>query len=336
MLTVSKSRSDLLLVAATILGTLAIHHHLEARNKAVPGQIAGGHVRHAQPFANSPLEVRSAGWKEIALRTYRRFEEDRVLAIAAGTVFYGLLAMFPAITAVVSSYGLFADPSTIAANLQSLAITLAVGSFAVVQDQVARWLAKGSAALSLTFAGSLVFALWSANAGMKAMIDALNVVYEEEESRGFLRLNLVSLGLTIAALAAILLMVGAVVAAPIALQHLGIDQHSARWIKYGRWPLLGVLVLFALAVLYRIGPSRKAPRWQWLSPGAAAACGLWLAGSSLLSWYLSNFGNYSATYGSLGAAIGLMMWMWLTSISVLYGAELNSEMERQVDLPTRA
>jgi membrane protein len=284
-----------------------------------------GHGR----FSGSPLQIPWAGWKDILWRTYVRTGEDRLLAIAAGVVFFGLLAVFPAVTALVSSYGLFADPSTIGANLQTLALMLPEGSFQIVQDQIARVLAKGGTALGATFLFGLALAIWSANAGVKAVIDALNVVYEEKEKRSFLRLNLLSLAFTCGGIAALLLMVSAVVAVPLALDHVGLAPESRLIVSLARWPLLFMILLLALGLLYRFGPSRRAARWEWLSVGTLAAALLWIAGSSLLSWYLSNFGNYSATYGSLGAAIGLMMWMWMSAIIVLCGAELNSEIERQ-------
>jgi membrane protein len=279
----------------------------------------------AVPSRDKPAAPRD--WKAILWRTFQQIDEDRLLATAAGVVFYGLLAIFPAVTALVSSYGLFADPTTISANLQSLAVMLPDGAFAIVQDQIARVLSKGNGTLGVTFIFGLLMAIWSANAGMKAIFDALNVVYEEHETRGFLRLNLTSLGFTIAALAAILLMVGGVIAVPLALQRLGLGERGEWIIGLGRWPALVLFLLTALAILYRFGPSRTNARWQWISPGAVAATLLWLAGSSLLSWYLSNFGNYTATYGSLGAAIGLMTWMWMSAIIVLCGAELNSEID---------
>ena len=330
-------RSDLLLVVATVLGTLAIQRHIELvksgtslpRRRFQGAGASQAHQAHLQPSAQSPVDIKPVGWKEILVRTYQQINEDRLLAIAAGVVFYGLLALFPAITALVSSYGLFADTSTIADNLRTLAVMLPEGSFVIVQDQVARVVSKGNGALSFAFVLSLLLALWSANAGMKAIMDALNVVYDEEETRSFVKLNLISLSLTVAALAAILIMAGAVVAVPLVLEHVGIGKEAELLVKIGRWPALVLLLLFALAVLYRFGPSRQAPRWQWLSVGAVVGSGLWLAGSSLLSWYLANFGDYNATYGSLGAVIGLMMWLWMSAIIVLAGAELNSEVEHQ-------
>jgi membrane protein len=238
------------------------------------------------------------------------------------------------VTALVSSYGLFADPATIGANLQTLALMLPEGSFQIVQDQIARVLDKGSAALGGTFLFGLALALWSANAGVKAIIDALNAVYEEREKRSFVKLNLLSLAFTTCGIAALLLMVSAVVAFPLALNHLGLKPQSQFIASLARWPLIFVVLLVALEILYRFGPSRRAPRWEWLSVGTLAAALLWIAGSVALSWYLSNFGNYNATYGSLGAAIGLMMWMWMSAIIVLCGAELNSEIEHQTAVDT--
>ncbi|MCP3447528.1 YihY/virulence factor BrkB family protein [Bradyrhizobium sp. CCGUVB14] len=279
--------------------------------------------------STSPFAIPWSGWKDILWRTYQRIDDDRLLATAGGVVFFGLLAIFPAVTALVSSYGLFADPSTISDNLQTLAMMLPQGTFQIVEDQVARVVSKGNTALGATFAFGLVLAIWSANAGVKSIFDALNVAYEEREKRGVIKLNLISLSFTVGGIVALLLMVAAVVAFPLALDHLGIAPESKLIVALARWPLLLVILLAALAILYRFAPSRDAPRWQWLSIGAVTAALLWIAGSALLSWYLSAFANYNATYGSLGAAIGLMTWMWMSAIVIMFGAELNSEVERQ-------
>jgi len=284
-----------------------------------------GRGRHS----TSPFIIPWAGWKDIFWRTYQRIDDDRLLATAGGVVFFGLLAIFPAVTALVSSYGLFANPSTITDNLQTLAMMLPEGAFQIVAEQVGRVVSNGNATLGVTFLVGLVLAVWSANAGVKSIFDALNVAYEEREKRSFIRLNMVSLAFTVGGIVALLLMVGAVVAFPLALDHLGMAPESKLIVALARWPLLFIILLAALAILYRFAPSRDAPRWQWLSVGALAAAILWIAGSSLLSWYLSAFANYNATYGSLGAAIGLMMWMWMSAIVVMFGAELNSEIERQ-------
>jgi membrane protein len=329
----ARPEDNLLLMAATAILILTAQHFFQAGTRAgSPGLAAvpAGALPHQHSArSDNPPAVRRANWKTILWRIYERSNDDRLLATAAGVVFFGLLAVFPAVTALVSSYGLFADPATIGANLQTLALMLPEGSFQIVQDQIARVLAKGPAALGGTFLFGLALALWSANAGVKAIIDALNVVHEVRETRSFIRLNLLSLALTAGGIAALLLMVSAVVAFPLAFNHIGFSSEGRFILGLARWPLLFVVLLVALSVLYRFGPDRPAPRWEWAGVGTLAAALLWIAGSGALSWYLSNFGNYNATYGSLGAAIGLMMWMWMSATAVLFGAELNSEIERQ-------
>ncbi len=233
----SSWQNDLALVAATSLATIAVYRHL-LRTDQFPETAKGTEYASAETLSHgrlshSPLQIPLAGWKDILRRTYQQINEDRLIATAAGVVFFGLLAIFPAITALVSSYGLFADPSTIGSNLQSLAVMLPEGSFSIVQEQIARVLAKGSSSLGVTFLVGLLIAIWSANAGMKAIIDALNVVYDEKEKRGFVKLNLVSLSFTIAALGAILLMVGAVVVLPLVLP-VGQGAPGALIIRFGR------------------------------------------------------------------------------------------------------
>src|SRR5215210_446396 len=279
--------------------------------------------------ATSPWKMPWAAWKDILWRTYQQIGDDRLLAVAAGVVFFGLLAMFPAITALVSSYGLFTDAQTIGEHLSFLSQVLPAGAFQIVQDQINRVVEKGSTKLGFGFLFGLALALWSANAGMKAIIDALNVIYDEEEKRGFIKLNLVSLALTLGGLVAVLLAVASIVVFPLVMARFGLGGLTEIIATLLRWPILLVMVMFGLAVLYRYGPSRRQPKWEWISVGSVLATLLWIAGSGALSYYLSNFGNYDATYGSLGAAIGLMTWMWMSSIVILFGAELNSEIEHQ-------
>ena len=284
-----------------------------------------GRGRHA----SSPWEIPWAGWKDILWRTYARIGDDRLLAVAAGVVFYGLLAIFPAITALVSLYGLFAKASTISEHLSLASGVLPAGGMEIIQEQINRITAKGDAKLSIAFASSLALTLWSANAGMKAVIDALNVTYEEKEKRGFIKLNLISLALTGGAILVLLVAIGAIVVLPLVLAYIGLGGWTETLLRLLRWPLLLCMVILALAVLYRFGPSRESPRWEWITAGSAFAAVTWLCGSALLSWYLANFANYDATYGSLGAAIGMMIWIWMSSIVILLGAELNSEVEHQ-------
>jgi membrane protein len=340
---------SLLLIAATTILILTAQRYFQINKpRKSPSALADPEVTGRSTLGSAisqsaqrhhptnPFQIPWEGWEQILWRTYEQIDEDRLLAIAAGVVFFGLLAIFPAITALVSFYGLFANPSTISANLQTLALILPEGSFEIVQDQIGRVLAKGNPELGATFLFGLALAIWSANAGVKAIMDALNVVYDEREKRSFLKLNLASLAFTTGGIAALLLMVAAVVALPLVLDHLGLGPESKVIISLARWPLLFLILWGALGLLYRFGPSREHPRWEWLNAGTLAAAFLWIAGSSLLSWYLSNFANYNVTYGSLGAAIGLMVWMWMSAIIVLWGAELNSEIERQMAMDTTA
>ena len=215
---------------------------------------------------------RRLSWKHILRRTYQRFNDDRLLATAAGVVFFGLLAVFPAVTALVSFYGLFADPSTIGANLQTLSLMLPEGSFRNRAGPDRPGARQGQCLAGLArFCSASRFALWSANAGVKAIIDALNVVYEEREKRSFVRLNLLSLAFTSGGIAALLLMVSAVVAFPLALDHLGLPPDSQVVVSLARWPLMLVVLLLALSVLYRFGPSRVAARWEWFGVGTLAS-----------------------------------------------------------------
>jgi membrane protein len=280
--------------------------------------------------ATTPTRIPWRGWKDILWRTYEQISADRLLLIAGGVVFYGLLAMVPAITALVSLYGLFASAATINAQLGFLADVMPASAYQLIGDQVVRIAQHSDGNLTLAFVVGLGVALWSANAGMKAIFDALNIVYDEDEKRSFLKLNLISLAFTLAAILAFILILSAVVIVPLVLTFLGVAaQQQAALLLLLRWPVLLVLVMLALALLYRYGPSREHAKWRWLTVGSAFAAVSWIAVSLLFSWYLSNFADYNATYGSLGAVIGLMMWMWISTAVVLIGAELNSEIEHQ-------
>jgi membrane protein len=280
-------------------------------------------------WARWPLQIPWAGWKDILVRTYREIQEDRLLALAAGVAFYSLIALFPGIAAGVSSYALFANTATISNHLQVAADIVPGNALDIMGTEITRIAAKSDGRLTFGFLVGLAIALWSANAGMKAIFDALNIIYDEEEKRGIVWLNLVSLFFTICAIVGAGLAVAFVVVFPLLLAAFGVTSFDHPIVGYMRWPVLFVLLILGLSVLYRYGPSRRLARWRWLSVGSIAAALVWLGVSSLFSWYLGNFANYNATYGALGAVVGMMMWMWLSTIVVLVGAELNSEIEHQ-------
>lgn len=279
--------------------------------------------------AESPSEVPAAGWKDIAWRVYDKIQRDRVLLVAAGVSYYGLLALFPAIAALVSLYGLFADPETIKDQLSMLEGIVPEGAIQVVGDQISRIQAQGGGKLGLYFFIGLAISLWSANAGVKSIFDALNIVYEEDERRSFLQYNLQSLMFTLGGIAFATLAVTGIVVLPAVLSFVGLESMAGTIIAALRWPLLLVVILLGLALLYRYGPSRERAEWRWVTWGSGITAVVWLAGSMLFSWYVSNFGNFNETYGSLGAVIGFMIWMWLSATIVLVGAEINAELEHQ-------
>jgi membrane protein len=293
--------------------------------------ISGSPSAATSPHVGSAWLLFRADWGAVLWRVYQKMNDNRLLAVAAGVVFYGLLAVFPAITAFVSLYGLMADPSTIHERLSLATGVLPQGALNILNEQLTRLTSHRTSALSVGFIGGLLVALWSANAGAKAIMDALNVAYDETERRSFVRLNLVALAFTLGTIFALMLALGAVVIAPIMLSQLGLSGATETLIALGRWPILLGLVVLGLTILYRYGPSLSEPQWTWLFPGNVIAAVCWLVLSGLFSWYIAHFGNYDATYGSLGAAIGMMTWMWISMIVVLLGAEVNADIQRKAN-----
>jgi membrane protein len=279
--------------------------------------------------ADTPSEIPARGWKDILVRVYREISDDRVMAIAAGVTFYVLLAIFPAVAALVSIYGFFADPQTIAEHLNEVSAFLPGGAVEIIGEQINHVVAQGEATLGATFLIGIAVSLWSANAGIKALIDALNIVYDETEKRSFIKLNALSLAFTISIIGFMLVALAAMVVLPVILNYVGLGGVAETIIKLLRWPILLLVVGLGIACIYRYGPSRDKAKWRWITWGSALASIMWLAASILFSWYAANFGSYNETYGSLGAAIGFMMWIWLSTIVILLGAELDAEMEHQ-------
>src|ERR1043165_1589662 len=281
----------------------------------------------------APIQRLSA--KLLLLTLYREISNDRVLAISAGVTFYALLAIFPAIAAMVSIYGMFADLKTINADLSSHASVLPGGAIDIVGEQMKRVASKGSSALGFAAIVGIAVSIWSANAGVKALFDAMNIVLEEKERRGFVKLNAVSLAFTVGGIVFILLAIGAVVAIPAFLQSVGWSNQLEWLIDIGRWPVMWAIIASALALLYRFGPGRNDIPWRWISWGSAFAASGWLAASLLFSWYAANFGTYNKTYGSLRAVVGFMTWIWISPIVILVGEELNEILDK-LEKPRRA
>jgi len=283
--------------------------------------------------ADGPQDIPLPGWKDIALRTWSEFNNDRITQVAGGVAFFALLAVFPGLAAFVSLYGLFGDVGAAEKQIVLLRGVLPHDTLQFAAEQMARFAAKGTGQLSFAFAVSILVSIWSANGAVKALFDGLNVAYEQREKRGIIKLNLYSLAFTVGGLAFITAALSAVVATPVALAFVGY-RYGLGWLALLRWPILLALAITALSVLYRYGPSRPRIRWRWITWGGAFAAVLWLLASMAFSSYVSSFAHYDRTYGSLGAVVAFMTWIWLSTIIVLGGAELNSEIEAQTAVDT--
>ena len=255
---------------------------------------------------------------------------------AASVTFYALLSLVPAVTAMVSLYGLVADPSTITKQLDTLSGIIPSGGMEIISEQVRRLAETPRGGLSLGVVIGLATALWSANAASKAMFSALNDVYGERESRGFFRLIATSLAFTLGGIVTMILGLVLVVVLPAVFKAIGLDTAFALAIRILRVPIMAAVIVAALTLLFRYGPNRKLAKWRWVTPGSVFGAVAWVALSVGFSWYVANFGSYNKTYGSLGAVIGFMTWIWLSTTVLLVGAQVNAEMETQTEHDTTA
>jgi membrane protein len=281
--------------------------------------------------AHSPQEIPATGWKDLLLRTYREINDDRVTLIAAAVTYYLLLSLFPTITAFVSIYGLFADPATVAQHIGLLAAVVPEGGMAIINEQLTKLTSTGGITLGFALFTSVGIALWSASSGVKTVFEAMNVAYDEREDRNFFVLNGTALLFTFAFIVGAMLMIAAAVLVPAVLAFIGLETGFEWLLRVGSYVVLSLVLMLGLAAIYRFGPSRRQAKWRWVSLGAIFATIIILVISLLFSWYAANFGNYDATYGSLGGLIALLSWMWMSVTAVIVGAELNSEAERQTE-----
>ncbi len=286
-------------------------------------------MSHYGEFAETPFAIPPRGWKAILLRVKDQVSEDRIGLVAAGIAFYGLLALFPAVAALVAVAGLVMDRQDVAEQLQQVTAVMPASAAEIVRDQVSEVAAAGQTALGLAAGVGIVLALYSASKGVSAFMQGLNVAYDESESRGFVRRTATVLALTVVIVlgAALGIVVGPMVPALLSLVDLGPVTETA--IALARWLLLAALAVVGIAVLYRHGPSRAPARWGWLMPGAVLACVLWLAASVGFSVYAENFASYNESFGALAGVVILLMWLWISAYVLLLGAELNAEAEAQ-------
>jgi membrane protein len=262
-------------------------------------------------------------------RVKAEVKDDNVGLLAAGVAFYAMLAIFPAIIAVVTVYGMVADPDQVKTQVGEIAKSLPAGADELLTNQLTNVVNAGRQALSIGLVLSLLALLWSVSSGVQGLIKSLNVIYDEKETRGFVKLRGLSLLLTLGAIVVAVVALALITVFPGVIDGLGLGQAGELAASIARWVVLAVLVLVALAVLYRFAPDRANPRWRWVSWGAVVALALWLLGSVGFSWYVDNFGKYNQTYGALASVIILLLWLFLSAFAVLLGAELDAEIERQ-------
>lgn len=279
--------------------------------------------------ADSPTEIPAKGWKDILWRVKDEISEDRVSLIAAGVAFYAFLALFPAIAALMALSGLFLDPSNVIDQIGALAGLVPQDIVDIILNQATEVTGASQSGLGLTALVSLVLALYSASKGIGSLMDGLNVAYDEIEERGFIKLKVVTLGLTVAIICGVLVAVAIVAVLPAVLSVLALGPLTEPLLMIASFFLLAALTTGGLAVLYRYGPSRDAAEWSWVSIGGIVGCGLWIVASAGFAYYVATFGGYNETFGALAGVVILLTWLWISVFVVLLGAELNAEMEAQ-------
>lgn len=279
--------------------------------------------------ANAPDEIPVKGLKDVVWRIFHSVIDERITLIAAGVAFFLILSLFPALGALVALYGFVADPSTIAEHIAFLSMVLPPGSFDIILGQLTSLIGQKNSTLSIAFASGLLVALWSANSGIKALFDAMNVAYHENEKRSLIRLNLQSLIFTVGGLAFTVILLSVIAALPAVLAYVSLDLWQETMARYARWPFVLVVTAGAISIIYRYGPSREKAKPRWISWGVIFSTTIWLAASIGFSFYLENFANYNVTYGTLGALIGFMVWSWISVLILVVGASLNAELEHQ-------
>lgn len=279
--------------------------------------------------ADKPTEIPRRGWFQVLKRAWREAKTDQVPLLAAGVAFYSFLALFPAMIAAVMLYGLVRDPDDVRQQIDELSATLPSDAASLLTTQLEAITSTSSSSLGLGLMISLVLALWSASGGVGNVMTAVNLAYDEEETRGFIKRKLLAIGLTLGAIVFVVVAVGMVAVAPAVLDSL-VGAGPLRWaLEAARWIGLLVAMSVALGILYRLAPDRDAPKFRWVSIGSVVATVLWLVASLGFSLYVDNFGSYNKTYGALAGVVVMLLWLWLTMYVVLLGAEINAEAEQQ-------
>jgi membrane protein len=279
--------------------------------------------------ADRPGEIPPRGWFEVTKRVKDEAKADNISLLSGGVAFFAVLAVVPLLVAVLALWGIFASPSDATRLIRDVASGLPDSALRLVTQQLRSIANRSNSGLGLTAIISLVIACWSASSGTKHLIEAVNVAYDEEEGRGFVKVRALALGLTLGAILFLLVAIALIAVVPSALSDAGVPDAVRVAIEIAIWPVLAVMMVFGLAVLYRLAPDRDDPKWRWASWGAVIATALWLVGSAAFALYASNFGSYDQTYGSLGGVVVLLLWLYITALVVVLGAEINAALETQ-------
>ncbi|MGY1795183.1 YihY/virulence factor BrkB family protein [Geodermatophilus sp. SYSU D00525] len=300
--------------------------------EADPGRVPPGGPTPAElpgVHATTPTQIPPRGWKQIVKRAWAENNADNMPIIAGGVAFFAFLAIFPALIATISIYGLVASPETVARQVESLSAQLPDEAATLIGDQLTAITQNSGGALSLSLVVSVLAALWSASGGTGNVITAVNIAYDEVETRGFVKRKAMALGLTLGAIVFVLVTFTLVAVVPAVLDALPLGVVGTVLAQVVRWVLLLGVFAGSLAVLYRVAPDRDAPKLKWVSLGAIVVTVIWALVSLGFSFYVNNFGSYDKTYGAIAGVIVLMLWLYLTCYLVLLGAEINSESEHQ-------
>ena len=279
--------------------------------------------------AEKPTEIPWRGWKQILKRAWAEHRADNMPIIAGGVAFFGFLSIFPALIALVSLYGLVASPETVAQQVEDLSAQLPDSAAQLIGDQLTEIVNNSGSALTVSLVVSILGALWAASGGIGNLITAVNIAYDEVETRGFVKLKALSLLLTLGGIVFVLVTFGLVAVVPAVLEALPLGIVGTILAQVARWVLLLGVFAGSLAVLYRVAPDRDAPRFRWVSLGSVVVTVAWALVSVGFALYVNNFGSYDKTYGAIAGVIVLMLWLYLTCYLVLLGAEINSEAEHQ-------
>lgn len=284
--------------------------------------------------AERPTEIPKAGWKDVSKRVMSQLSSDNIDIVSAGVAFYFFLAIFPALVAIISVYGLVNDPAQVEQQLEAVTGALPEQAHQMLTERLKSIAGQSGGTLGWSVVLSILVSLWSANKGTKSLFEGINIAYDEKNERSFIQENTLTMIFTIGGMIIGIIGVALVVAFPALVGNLGLPDTLQTVISWARWPLLGLILIFTLALIYKYAPARDNPQFKWVSWGAVVAAVLWIGGSLLFSWYVNNFGSYEETYGSVAAVIILLLWFNLTSYVILLGAEINSELEHQTTKDT--